>query len=268
MTVYLDVLFLSLFLCTFWITRFTVLCLRIYVTWKKQAAISCLLAFLQCLLLSFGLLSGFFGRLLWDALVFLLTIGLLSVLLARRIPKKKWSVALAVFSSSVLYGCVMQGTSLLLGVSLEKLSTINFWLLLNAVGLAGFFLLRLFCAYIWRQKLSYGVILMLQEKHYFFRGYCDTGNFLKDERRQGVFVLEKGRFEQMKAWNPACSGSIVFTSASGKQERLETIEVERVRLTASSGSVLELTHVTVAKGGVFFRQPYDILLPSDIVWKS
>lgn len=268
MVVYLDILFLSLTVCCFWCLRLTALLLRTPVSLKRLLLIAPASAAVQSAFLSVGLYFGVQGRLLWDvpaggiALVF-------SCWLLGAGKRKAWRTMLfSVLAASFIYGCGVQGSCLLLGTSAGRLSATRFWLLLTLVGAAETAAVRWFCFRVWRQKLSYGVVLMLREKHYFFRGYCDTGNFLRDENHKGVWILEERRFEQLKEWNPACRGKLSFTGASGRIEQMETLEVERVQLTAPAGVVMELSHVTVAKGGAFFRQPYDILLPYDLVWKT
>lgn len=268
MVVYLDVLFLSLAICCFWILRLTGLLLRSPASVGRTLAVAFSCALLQSALLSAGLSVGWAGKLWWDLPTGAAGLAFMAWLL-RAGRRKRWKAVLgAAFAASFLYGCGLQGSCLALGTSAGRLSSPRFWLLLNVVGAAEAAAARWFCFHIWRQKLTYGVVLMLREKHYFFRGYCDTGNFLRDKNHKGVWILEQQRFEQLKEWNPSCRGSLSFTSASGTAEQMETLEVEKVRLTAPEGVVMELSHVTVAKGGVFFRQPYDILLPYDIVWKA
>lgn len=266
MVLYLDVLWVQVFVCIFLCTRINGVFFQ-----KKTGFIQVLFSalagsFTECLFLVCGLSLRCYDSLLWN-IGGLLSGVLLSGGIAFGIRNGKWKMALGNILAAILLSGGVFSIASLFRISPKNLGTGRLILLAFTVGITEEQLLRLLCRKVWNRRLSYGVVLMHRSKNYFYRGYCDTGNFLRDDLGKGVWILQERKFSQLESWNPEEIRQITYRDASGERHEVPCLPVERVWLTGTGETVKEFADIIVAKGGGGFHGNYDMLLPYDVIWK-
>ncbi len=268
MTVYVDVLWINVFVCCIWIVRLAGIFLQ------KHSPMRCVLgaaaagALTECLIMIAAIYWNLWGVLWWETGAAIVSAFLMGLIIRGSKQRKLLHCMLALVLASVFLSGGILAINAVCGIRVQKIGEIGFAALVFLTGAAEEMLLRAFCKLVWSRRLSYGVIINLKDKNYFLRGFCDTGNFLRDTGRKGVWVVAEGKFLQLAEWNPGNTEQMEFTDAAGARRPLECMQISKIWLTGNGGEVKEFHDVTIARGGGRFHGDYDVLLPYDVIWKN
>lgn len=268
MTIYVDVLWINLFICFIWVIRLTNVFLQARLAIKRVLLATGVGATVECGEIIIGICQGLGEYRWWGILSMTISIASVGLLIKGRNKRKLRYYIMVLGIASILLAGGIFAVSEACGMNASHMGSLLFLMLITIVGMGEELLLRVFCRHIWNRKLSYGVIINLKGKNYFLKGFCDTGNFLRDKRKKGVWILAEERFCQLAGWNPGSTSAVAFTDASGISRSMEAMRIEKIWLTGNGGEIDEFQNVTIAKGGRSFGGRYDVLLPYDVVWKK
>lgn len=173
-----------------------------------------------------------------------------------------WKLLSGYVGALWLLGSVMLGTASVLRLSLATMPFLPYCLLALFLGSALEWLLRLLARALRGRRLTYGIVVYQAGKYYFFKGYCDTGNRLRDARGKGVWLLRRGRFELLFPDGPF--ETLQFVDAAGSRQQVMCRRCAGLRVVGERGVVYEAKDVSIGCGEFGADGSFDLLMPAGV----